>query len=164
MSSVSCLFMSTTRISNRISLKLYQGKMHFFWTSRSFTFHARLGIAIIKHDTNGIKRVIEKDVSQSHIYYWKKKKKTELNNNPTNCSTRIHIWFYWEFSVRFQLAFAQRGAISTAYPYDNVLTANLTWLSLKWAYYSKFLGKISHRFWPHRRWVVLVLIRSSDKM
>ena len=28
-----------------------------------------------------------------------------------------------------QLAFAQRGAISTAYPYDNVLTANLTWLS-----------------------------------
>lgn len=58
-----------------------------------------------------------------------KKKKTELNNNPKNCSTRIHIWFYLEFSVRFQLVFAQRGTISTAYPYDNVLTANLTWLS-----------------------------------
>ena len=58
-----------------------------------------------------------------------KKKKTELNNDPTNCSTRLRIWFYWEFNVRFQLAFAQRGAISTAYPYDNVLTANLTWLS-----------------------------------
>lgn len=129
MSPVSCLFMSTTRSSNRISVKSYQGKMHFFWTSRSLTFHARLGIAIIKHDKNGIEKVIEKNVSQSHIYYWKQKKKTELNNNPTNCSTRIHIWFYWEFSVRFQLAFAQRGAISTAYPYDNVLTANLTWLS-----------------------------------
>lgn len=75
MSSVPCLFISTTQSSNRISLKLYQGKMRFFWTSRSFTFHARLGIAIIKHDTNGIKRVIEKDVSQSHIYYWKKKTK-----------------------------------------------------------------------------------------
>ena len=82
MSSVPCLFMSTTRSSNRISLKLYQGKMHFFWTSRSFTFHARLGIAIIKHDTNGIKRVIEKDVSQSHIYYWKKKKKNGTQQQP----------------------------------------------------------------------------------
>lgn len=74
MSSVPCLSMSTTRSNNRISLKLYQGKMHFFWTSRSFTFHARLGIASIKHDTNGIKRVITNDISQSHIYYWKKKK------------------------------------------------------------------------------------------
>lgn len=82
MSSVPCLFISTTRSSNRISLKLYQGKMHFFWTSRSFTFHARLGIAIIKHDTNGIKRVIEKDVSQSHIYYWKKKKKNGTQQQP----------------------------------------------------------------------------------
>ena len=49
--------------------------MHFFWTSRSLTIHARLGIAIIKHDKNGIEKVIEKNVSQSHIYYWKKKKK-----------------------------------------------------------------------------------------
>ena len=28
-----------------------------------------LGIAIIKHDKNGIEKVIEKNVSQSHIYY-----------------------------------------------------------------------------------------------
>ena len=100
MSSVPCLFISTTRSSNRISLKLYQGKMHFFWTSRSFTFHARLGIAIIKHDTNGIKRVIEKDVSQSHIYYWKKKKKRTqqqpyklLNKNTHLVLLRIQCTF-----------------------------------------------------------------------
>ena len=127
MSPVLCFFMSTTRSSNRISVKSYQGKMHFFWTSRSLTFHARLGIAIIKHDKNGIEKVIEKNVSQSHIYYWKKKtKKNGTQQQPyklLNKNTHLVL-------LRIQCTFStQRGAISTADPYDNVLTANLSWLS-----------------------------------
>lgn len=130
MSSVPCLFMSTTRSSNRISLKLYQGKMHFFWTSRSFTFNARLGIAIIKHDTNGIKRVIEKDVSQSHIYYWKKKKKKRNSTTTLQIAQQDYAFGFIENSMYvFNSPSHKGGAISTAYPYDNVLTANLTWLS-----------------------------------
>lgn len=163
MSPVSCLFMSTTRSSNRISVKSYQGKMHFFWTSRSLTFHARLGIAIIKHDKNGIEKVIEKNVSQSHIYYWKKKKKNGTQQQPyklLNKNTHLVL-------LRIQCTFSTR--LRTKGGYINGLSLwqcfnRQSNLIIKWAYYSKFLGKISHRFRPHRRWVVLVLIRSSGNM